>query len=559
MTQPDKLSPGMVLGRYELLLPIAQGGMATVWAARQKGSRGFQKTVAIKTMLPALSDDPQFEQMFLDEAALASRIHHPNVAEILDVGEQDDVIYIVMEWVDGEALSVLTKTSKKNNVTFPQRIALRIVRQACGGLHAAHELRDENEQLLDLVHRDVSPQNILVSYDGIVKMVDFGVAKALGRAGGETTAGQLKGKVPYMSPEQALGKKIDRRTDIFAMGIVLYRLTTGLHPFLGETDIVTMKNIISRPVLPPRMKNPSFPAELERVLLTCLKKDANERYQTMLELDAAIERVLALAGASVVDDDIGSFVRSVMGDRGQKRRGALRDAVRAADERAAGIAAAPNSGSPLLHEGVTDIALTRVNTGLTSGPTNLGSMTPASLIPPSPEGYEGTGVAISRGMSGSMLPADPYAAVPREKGRTGVILAVAAVGVLALGGTVIALQSAAPPPPAPAPATQTEAPTKATQAPAPPPAPAPAPTPTPADTGSAAPTADQAASSGTPNGNDLPAAEAKPDPKKTANVTKTSNPTTGGGATTTTSTTTTPTSTTTTKKTWVPTVQNPGF
>ncbi|HRI70635.1 MAG TPA: serine/threonine-protein kinase, partial [Polyangium sp.] len=170
MTQPDKLSPGMVLGRYELLLPIAQGGMATVWAARQKGSRGFQKTVAIKTMLPALSDDPQFEQMFLDEAALASRIHHPNVAEILDVGEQDDVIYIVMEWVDGEALSVLTKTSKKNNVTFPQRIALRIVRQACGGLHAAHELRDESEQLLDLVHRDVSPQNILVTYDGVVKI-----------------------------------------------------------------------------------------------------------------------------------------------------------------------------------------------------------------------------------------------------------------------------------------------------------------------------------------------------------------------------------------------------
>jgi len=557
MTQPDKLSPGMVLGRYELLLPIAQGGMATVWAARQKGSRGFQKTVAIKTMLPALSDDPQFEQMFLDEAALASRIHHPNVAEILDVGEQDDVIYIVMEWVDGEALSVLTKTSKKNNVTFPQRIALRIVRQACGGLHAAHELRDENEQLLDLVHRDVSPQNILCSYDGIVKMVDFGVAKALGRAGGETTAGQLKGKVPYMSPEQALGKKIDRRTDIFAMGIVLYRLTTGLHPFLGESDIVTMKNIISRPVLPPRMKNPSFPAELERVLLTCLKKDPNERYQTMLELDGAIERVLALAGASVVDDDIGSFVRSVMGDRGQKRRGALRDAVRAADERAAGIAAAPNAGTPLMHEGVTDIALTRMNTALTSVPTNLSSMTPGSLVPPSPEGYEGTGVAISRGMSGSMLPADPYATPPREKGRSGVILAVAAVGVLALGGTIMLLQNSAPPPPAPAPApaTQKEAPTNATQAPVPPPAPAPAPAPTPADTGSAAPTADQAASSGSLDINDLPNTDPKADPKKTASSTPAKNPT-GGGATTVTPTATT---TATTKKTWVPTVQNPGF
>jgi len=548
MTQPDKLSPGMVLGRYELLLPIAQGGMATVWAARQKGSRGFQKTVAIKTMLPALSDDPQFEQMFLDEAALASRIHHPNVAEILDVGEQDEVIYIVMEWVDGEALSVLTKTSKKNNIPFPQRIALRIVRQACGGLHAAHELRDESDQLLDLVHRDVSPQNILVSYDGIVKMVDFGVAKALGRAGGETTAGQLKGKVPYMSPEQALGKKIDRRTDVFAMGIVLYRLTTGLHPFLGETDIVTMKNIISRPVLPPRMKNPSFPAELERVLLTCLKKDANERYQTMLELDAAIERVLALAGASVVDDDIGAFVRSVMGDRGQKRRGALRDAVRAADERAAGIAAAPGAGTPLMHEGVTDIALTRMNTALTSVPTNMGTST-QSMIPP--EG-EGTGVAISRGTSGTLVPGDPYAP-KRDGGRTGVLLALGAVGALALGGTVLALRNSnTPPPPAPAPAaTQQTTTATATQTQA-------TPQPTPTETASAAPVADQAASTGAINVNDLPTTDTKPETKTDSKQTASTTKTTSGGTGKTTGT-ATATTTSTTKKPWVPSVTEPGF
>ncbi len=524
----------MVLGRYELLLPIAQGGMATVWAARQKGSRGFQKTVAIKTMLPALSDDPQFEQMFLDEASLASRIHHPNVAEILDVGEQDDVIYIVMEWVDGEALSVVTKTAKKNTVTFPQRIALRIVRQACTGLHAAHELKDDLDQYLDLVHRDVSPQNILVSYDGIVKMVDFGVAKALGRAGGETTAGQLKGKVPYMSPEQALGKKIDRRTDIFAMGIVLYRLTTGLHPFLGESDIVTMKNIISRPVLPPRMKNPSFPAELERVLLTCLKKDPHERYQTMLELDAAIERVLAIAGASVVDDDIGGFVRAVMGDRGQKRRGALRDAVRAADERAAGIAAAPSSGSPMVHEGVTDIALTRLNTGLTSVPTHLGSMVSPSmsLIPPSPE-YEGTGAAIAQGMSGSMLPSEPSS--PKERGRTGFILALSAVGVLAIGGTVLVLRN--PSPPATDVSAGNQAPS-ATQAAAPT-------TPPPAAT--PPPVADQAASAASSsapiNIADLP------ETKKTASTTRVI----------TAPTTPTPPPTSTGKKTWSPTVQNPGF
>ena len=363
MSTNDKLAPGMVLGRYELLLPIAQGGMATVWAARQKGSRGFQKTVAIKTMLPTLSDDPQFEQMFLDEAALAAKIHHPNVAEILDLGEQDEILYLVMEWVDGEALSIVHKAARKNNTQLPLRIALRVGVQACAGLHAAHELHDENDVPLLLVHRDVSPQNILVTYDGIVKLVDFGVAKAVGRAGGETTAGQLKGKVPYMSPEQTRGGNVDRRTDIFAMGIVLYKLTTGLHPFLGENDLITMRNIITRPVLPPRVKNPSFPQELDQVLVKCLQKDPDKRYQTMVELGNALERALNSMG--VADDDIGGFVRTLMGDRGAKRRAALRDAVRAADERfATGTHPLPVI-APQVHENVSEIILTKMNSGVT--------------------------------------------------------------------------------------------------------------------------------------------------------------------------------------------------
>jgi eukaryotic-like serine/threonine-protein kinase len=390
MSTNDKLAPGMVLGRYELLLPIAQGGMATVWAARQKGSRGFQKTVAIKTMLPTLSDDPQFEQMFLDEAALAAKIHHPNVAEILDLGEQDEILYLVMEWVDGEALSIVHKAARKNNTQLPQRIALRVIIQACAGLHAAHELHDENDVPLQLVHRDVSPQNILVTYDGIVKLVDFGVAKAVGRAGGETTAGQLKGKVPYMSPEQTRGGNVDRRTDIFAMGIVLYKLTTGLHPFLGENDLVTMRNIISRPLLPPRVKNPSYPQELEQVLVKCLQKDPEKRYQTMIELGNALERALNSMG--IADDDIGGFVRTLMGDRGAKRRAALRDAVRAADERFATGTHPQVMVAPQIHENVSEIILTKMNSGVTkeellpdrmSVPNGPGS-TPSSLSAVSP-------------------------------------------------------------------------------------------------------------------------------------------------------------------------------
>jgi serine/threonine-protein kinase len=415
-----------VLGRYELLLPIAQGGMATVWAARQKGSRGFQKTVAVKTMLPNLSDDPQFEQMFLDEASLAARIHHPNVAEILDLGEQDEVLYIVMEWVDGEALSVVAKTAKKNDTVLPQRIVLRIIGQACAGLHAAHELRDDADQLSNLVHRDVSPQNILVTYDGVVKLVDFGVAKAIGRAGGETTAGQLKGKVPYMSPEQAKGGQVDRRTDVFAMGIVLYKLTVGVHPFLGDNDLVTMRNIISRPVLSPRVKNPNFSPELEAVLMKCLQKDPDKRYQTIADLDRAIDRVLAITGASVVDDDVGSFVRTILGDRGQKRRAALRDAVRSADERAAGRASPPT-----VHEPVSDLMITKLASGVKEEmlPERLSDLGPTP--PPLPVSALGVVHDASRVFEG----------IESRRPRPGMVVALTASVVTMLGLAFVLLRS----------------------------------------------------------------------------------------------------------------------
>ncbi len=464
MSTNDKLAPGMVLGRYELLLPIAQGGMATVWAARQKGSRGFQKTVAIKTMLPTLSDDSQFEQMFLDEAALAAKIHHPNVAEILDLGEQDEILYLVMEWVDGEALSIVHKAARKNNTQLPQRIALRMIIQACAGLHAAHELHDENDVPLQLVHRDVSPQNILVTYDGSVKLVDFGVAKAVGRAGGETTAGQLKGKVPYMSPEQTRGGNVDRRTDIFAMGIVLYKLTTGLHPFLGENDLITMRNIITRPLLPPRVKNPSFPQELEQVLVKCLQKDPEKRYQTMIELGNALERALNSMG--VADDDIGGFVRTLMGDRGAKRRAALRDAVRAADERfATGSHLAPVVTAPQVHENVSEIILTKMNSGVTteellperlsmpsgpvSSPSSFSAVSPPPVVANDPTSAEIAGMRRSR--SGLFV-------------GVGIAVAAAVLGFVFLrpgrGGDTVG--AATPAPPSGAPVVTVTAPTPLT-------------------------------------------------------------------------------------------------
>lgn len=321
-----------MLGRYELLLPIAAGGMAMVWAARVKGTRGFQKIVAVKTMLSKLSEDAQFEQMFLDEASLASQIRHPNVVEISDLGEQDGVLYLAMEWIDGVPLNQLMKTAKvAGGVPLP--IAVRIVMNACAGLHAAHELRDSKGQLIGLVHRDVSPQNILVTYDGVSKVVDFGVAKATAMGGGATVAGQLKGKVSYMAPEQVRGEAIDRRIDIFAMGIVLYALTTGKHPFRRESEAATMYTIASDdPVIPPRKFLPDYPATLEAVLLKALAKDAKLRYATASELQRALDQSLPIAERAQTDEDIGHFMTKLFGNKREESRKALADALANSDK-----------------------------------------------------------------------------------------------------------------------------------------------------------------------------------------------------------------------------------
>ncbi len=326
-----EIAAGHVLGRYELLLPIAAGGMAMVWAARVKGTRGFQKIVAVKTMLSKLSEDAQFEQMFLDEAQLASQIRHPNCVEISDLGEQDGVLYLAMEWIDGVPLNQLMKTAKAAG-GVPLPIAVRIVMNACAGLHAAHELRDAKGQLIGLVHRDVSPQNILVTYDGVSKVVDFGVAKATAMGGGATVAGQLKGKVSYMAPEQVRGEAIDRRVDIFAMGIVLYALTTGKHPFRRESEAATMYTIASdEAVVSPRKFLPDYPATLEAVLLKALAKDAKQRFATAIEFQRALDQCLPPAERANTDEDIGTFMRKLFGNKREESRAALAEALARSD------------------------------------------------------------------------------------------------------------------------------------------------------------------------------------------------------------------------------------
>jgi serine/threonine-protein kinase len=336
------IRPGQVLGRYEFLAPIAQGGMASVWAARQWGSRGFSKIVAVKMMLPTISDDPKFERMFLDEARIASKIRHNHVVEILDLGEQNSVLYLVMEWVDGESLSAIRRyAAEKGGV--PIAVAVRIIADVCSGLHAAHELRDDEGQPFGLVHRDVSPQNILVGYDGVSKVLDFGVAKVAGRTTDTTNVGHARGKPPYMAPEQALGHPIDRRADIFSLGIVLYQLITGKHPFRGENDIATLHNIISQqPVISPKAFISNLPDGLEQIMLSALERNPANRFQSAREMELSLESLFDETLGRIRSEEIGRLISVWLGVRGEERRSALREAIKRAD----------NAETPLVERGI---------------------------------------------------------------------------------------------------------------------------------------------------------------------------------------------------------------
>ncbi len=326
----SSLGSGARLGRYELLIPIAYGGMARVWAARLHGQRGFSKTVAIKTILPHLAHNPEFERMFLDEARIAAGVHNPNVCEIYELGEEGNVLYLVMEWVNGDSLMhVLRGASGKTGTPIDVRLAARIVADACAGLHAAHELTDDDGRLMNVVHRDVSPHNILVSLEGNVKVADFGVAKALGQTHQETAAGQVKGKVAYMAPEQIGGSAFDRRADIFGMGCVLYEAATGVQPFRGGGDPQVMQAVLRGTYEPPSSLVKGFPAELAAVIDRALAPDPRARFATAETMRVAIEEWLAKSGSIVTSTQVGSLVRQRLGPSLDKRREHVKAAMAA--------------------------------------------------------------------------------------------------------------------------------------------------------------------------------------------------------------------------------------
>lgn len=278
-------------GPYRLLQKIAVGGMAEVFKAKRTGVEGFEKVVAVKRILPHLSDNKEFVEMFIDEAKMVAGLTHPNIVQISDLGKIDKSYYIAMEYVHGRDLRSILRRAKERGLRLPLDLTVLIVSKVCSALEFAHRKKDERGRPMLIVHRDISPQNILISFEGEVKLTDFGIAKAATKAR-ITDAGALRGKLLYMSPEQAWGKAMDRRSDLFSLGIVFYEMITDQKPFLGSSEMSILEMVRECRIAPPSDVNPRIPERLEKVVMTALDREPDHRYQDAVEMYRDLDRVL---------------------------------------------------------------------------------------------------------------------------------------------------------------------------------------------------------------------------------------------------------------------------
>ncbi len=336
---PAVVAGRQVVDRYELVHRLGHGGMATVHLGRATGRAGFEKLVAVKVIHPHLADEPEFVDMFLDEARIAARLHHPHVVQILDVGEDDGVYFMVMEYVEGDTLSSLIRQLRKHGDQLPLSAVLQIAADAAEGLAAAHALSDRDGKAYQLVHRDVSPHNLLVGMDGNIKVVDFGIMKAAGKRS-NTLTGQLRGKLSYMSPEQARGKPLDHRTDLFALGAVIWELCTNKRLFEAETESETLELVRQCEVPDLAEVRPDLPDGVAEVLRKSLARDANDRYdsaQQMLRDIRAVRRDLS------ADVDARADLAEVMAQFFTARIDYVRAAIRRRE--GSGVRPMPSSAS----------------------------------------------------------------------------------------------------------------------------------------------------------------------------------------------------------------------
>lgn len=484
MSEAYQVPPSEVrVGPYRVVAELARGGMAAVFLAVRDDDSS--EVVAIKQIHPHLAHDPEFVAMLMDEARIASQIRHPNVIEIRDyqLGEVGAQNYIAMEYAEGETLSLVIRDAIARGIKLDYAMSASIGADVAGALHAAHELRGADGQLLEIVHRDVSPQNVILTYLGEIKLTDFGIAKAVGRLQ-RTQPGEIKGKLAYMAPEQAYGRPVDRRSDLYSLGVVLYELALGRRLFGGKTDAETIRNIIQQNVPPPRSVDPGFPQAYEEVLLALLTADPGQRFQSA----GALERALRALSTSLSTGDMtarrGDFLRSLEPDRYRQKRSILssevarkraptRPAVRPAVPAAASVAptkastrpsathsAAPTPRAPIPAAAAYDATMeadfatmVREAHGRGSSPPAAPSTTPppASLTPAPPASHPPPPYAPPTQVYGSIAPAAPIQpsiarppAVPR---RSRALIAVIAVAVLVLvaSAVVVAIRLAETP------------------------------------------------------------------------------------------------------------------
>jgi eukaryotic-like serine/threonine-protein kinase len=310
---------GVRFGKYVLLNRIAVGGMAEIFLARQEGLEGFEKTICIKRIRPHLSSQPNFVRMFLNEAKLAAQLNHPNIVQIYDLGRINDSYFIAMEYISGRDTSRIMPKAEKLKMPFPMIYALKIASNACEGLYYAHSKTDAYGNPLSVVHRDITPENIIVGFNGTVKIVDFGIAKASTQLE-QTRAGEIKGKLSFMSPEQAMGKTLDHRSDIFSLGAVMYEWITGYKLFTGENEMAILKTIIDGRIYPPSYFKEDVHPDVEKILMKALEKDREKRYQSAWEMQFDIDTFVAGSDFSPSNIHLSNFLKQIFSDEIEREK-----------------------------------------------------------------------------------------------------------------------------------------------------------------------------------------------------------------------------------------------
>ncbi len=339
-----EFGPVKRFGDYTLVKKLATGGMAEIWLARRTGIAGFCRFVVVKKILPHLAEQETFVRMFQDEARTSALLSHPNIVQIHELGQAENTYFIAMEYIGGENLAAIAWRGMKRGRPFPPSFAARVLADAAKALHYAHDLEAIDGRPLGIVHRDVSPQNILVTYDGEVKVVDFGIAKAASKSE-VTKTGMLKGKFSYMSPEQCLGAEVDRRSDIFALGILLYELCTGKRLYKHESELMILDMITKRSVIPPSQVSPNIPSSLEDIILRALEKDADARFQTAQEMQLALESHLRSSPVRAGHPEVAAYMQAMFADKIEEKR-RLRERASRDDFEAAFLDEERTSGLP---------------------------------------------------------------------------------------------------------------------------------------------------------------------------------------------------------------------